>query len=253
MRDGAIVLAGGRSARMGRAKADLEWHGTTFAYRVAGLLYRCVDGPVVVVRAPGQRLPELPVGVLTTQDAVADRGPLQGIAAGLAVLEGAADVAFVAAVDAPLLHPEFVTTVLSTLTDEHDVALPVADGRAQPLAAAYRVSLRALVEEVAAAERRGTAALFARCRVRELAGEALPYPESMTSLNDPGAYARARAQAAPSILVEGWGVARAATLGALGGAAPVRINGAQVAYDERLPLAHGDAVQFGSAEPGRPA
>ncbi|MDR4215670.1 molybdenum cofactor guanylyltransferase, partial [Bacillus paralicheniformis] len=49
---------------MGHPKAGLEWHGSTFLYRTAALLGRTVDGPVVVVAAPGQTLPELPAGVV---------------------------------------------------------------------------------------------------------------------------------------------------------------------------------------------
>jgi molybdopterin-guanine dinucleotide biosynthesis protein A len=56
----AIVLAGGRSRRMGRPKALLDWHGSTLVHRAAGLVAREVDGPVVVVRAAGQPLPALP-------------------------------------------------------------------------------------------------------------------------------------------------------------------------------------------------
>ena len=43
-----IVLAGGRSSRMGSPKAALEWHGSTLLRRVAGIVGRAVDGPVVV-------------------------------------------------------------------------------------------------------------------------------------------------------------------------------------------------------------
>ena len=45
-----VVLAGGRSTRMGRPKANLEWHGSTLLHRVTGIVGRAVDGPVVVVR-----------------------------------------------------------------------------------------------------------------------------------------------------------------------------------------------------------
>ena len=55
-----IVLAGGRSSRMGTPKAALEWHGSTLLRRVVGVAGRSLDGPVVVVRAPGQALPDLP-------------------------------------------------------------------------------------------------------------------------------------------------------------------------------------------------
>ena len=76
-----IVLAGGRSSRMGTPKASLEWHGSTLLRRVVGLVARAVDGPVIVVRAPGQELPELPGEVEQVEDAREGRGPLQGLAA----------------------------------------------------------------------------------------------------------------------------------------------------------------------------
>ncbi|MGH2712798.1 MAG: NTP transferase domain-containing protein, partial [Thermoleophilaceae bacterium] len=65
---------------MGRPKAVLEWHGTTLLQRVVGIVGRVVDGPVVVVRAPGQELPSLPAGVVVATDAREGRGPLQGLA-----------------------------------------------------------------------------------------------------------------------------------------------------------------------------
>src|SRR3954452_12128470 len=74
-----IVLAGGRSTRMGTPKAALEWHGSTLLRHVVGLVARGVEGRVVVVRAAGQALPSLPAGVEVAQDAREGRGPLQGL------------------------------------------------------------------------------------------------------------------------------------------------------------------------------
>jgi molybdenum cofactor guanylyltransferase len=136
-----VVLAGGQSSRMGTPKSALEWHGSTLLRRTAGIMARATSGPVVVVRAPGQDLPELPEGVLVADDPREGRGPLQGIAAGLAALRGRADVAFVGSTDMPFLHPAFIRRVLGALaeSDGTDVALPVARGYKQPLAAGYRV------------------------------------------------------------------------------------------------------------------
>ena len=67
---------------MGAAKADLEWHGSTLLYRAAAVLARTVDGPVIVVAAPGQELPELPAGVAVVEDPVEGLGPMQGLADG---------------------------------------------------------------------------------------------------------------------------------------------------------------------------
>src|SRR3954468_23870491 len=110
-----IVLAGGRSSRMGSPKAALEWHGSTLLRRVCGIVGRAVDGPVVVVRAPGQELPALPAAVEIVDDAREGRGPLQGLAAGLAAVRDRSPVAYVSSTDVPLLHPRFVGRVLAAL------------------------------------------------------------------------------------------------------------------------------------------
>ena len=90
-----VVLAGGRSSRMGTPKAALEWHGSTLLRRTVGILARATGGPVVVVRARDQELPELPDGIQLVDDPREGKGPVQGLAAGLGALTGQADVAFV--------------------------------------------------------------------------------------------------------------------------------------------------------------
>ena len=103
-----MVLAGGRSSRMGSSKAALEWHGSTLLRRTVSVVGRAVDGPVVVVGAPGQPLPTLPSGVEVLTDPHEGLGPLQGIAVGLAAVADRADTAFVSstgpAVPAPGLR-----------------------------------------------------------------------------------------------------------------------------------------------------
>ena len=264
---------------MGTPKAHLEWHGSTLLRRTAGIVARGVDGPVVVVRAPRQELPPLPPGVEVVEDAREGRGPLQGIAAGLAQMRGRAEVCFVSSVDVPLLHPLFVRRVVAALDDDTDVVLPEAQGHRHPLAAAYRTSLQAEVEALIAAERMKPAFLFDRCRVkrvgdadllgdRALAG-ADPQLASLLNVNEPADYAVARARPAPAVVIERFGVlrppgdraplsARAATLGAAAAAADLALdghvvaalNGDRITSDPEAPLAEGDRVLFMSADSG---
>jgi molybdopterin-guanine dinucleotide biosynthesis protein A len=261
----AVVLAGGRSTRMGTPKAALEWHGSTLVRRAAGIVGRVVDGPVVVARAPAQALPALPPTVEVVEDARAGRGPLEGIAAGLAAIGGRAQVVYVCGVDAPLLHPAFVRRVLALLGSGADVALPRAHGFAQPLAAAYRttvaVPLRALLEQD---EQLGTGALLRRCRVTELDEATLladrtlaavdPALDSLLNLNEPGDYDAARGRPAPEISVgRGDGSpphrVRAATLAKaadaaglpLGDGVSATLNG-RPAGDPQEPLVTADVV-----------
>ena len=120
---GAIVLAGGRSSRMGAPKALLDWHGGTLVRRVTGILQRVAD-PVVVVHAAGQELPTLP-GVERVVDRAPDRGPLEGMAAGLRAVADRCPAVFVSGTDLPFLHPDLVRA-LAAARAEHDVAVPVA-------------------------------------------------------------------------------------------------------------------------------
>jgi molybdopterin-guanine dinucleotide biosynthesis protein A len=96
-----------------------------------------VAGKLVVVAAPGQDLPPLPASVLVTRDPVRGRGPLQGLAAGLAALPEEVELAFGTATDVPFLEPAWISRLLALLGD-HDLALPYSDGYYHPLAALYR-------------------------------------------------------------------------------------------------------------------
>jgi len=140
---------------MGTAKAALEWHGSTLLRHVAGIVGRAVDGPVIIVRAPGQQLPALDPQVLVHTDPEEGRGPMQGLAVGLAAAAEHAPVAFVCSTDLPFLHSAFVIAVLRGFDPapasgepeaSPDVVLPVVGGYRQPMAAGYRTDLGPRVE-----------------------------------------------------------------------------------------------------------
>jgi molybdenum cofactor guanylyltransferase len=275
----AIVLAGGRSSRMGSPKAALEWHGSTLLRRVTGIVARAVGGPVVVVSAPGQGLPALDGAVEVVTDAREGRGPLQGLAAGLAAIGDRAPAAYVSSTDVPLLHPAFVRRVVGELGDDVDVVLPEVGGYRQPLAAAYSVGLLNTVEELIAADRMRPAFLFERSRVvqlsdREMLGDPAlarydPQLASISNLNEPADYERAHALPAPRIQIRRFGTlaprrdSRVQTVRAwsLGGAAAAAgltldehvvaaLNGDQISRDPQLPLVAGDRVAFLAADAG---
>ncbi len=217
-----IVLAGGRSSRMGTPKAALEWHGATLLHRTVSIVARATDGPVVVVRAPGQDLPGLPRGTLVVEDPREGQGPVQGIAAGLAALAGLAEAAFVSSTDLPFLHPAFIRRVVGGVGRERcgdrvapDVCLPVARGYPQPLAAAYRVALAGTAERLVEEGRLRPAFLFEECVVSRLDDATLkadpalaaldPELDSLVNVNEPADYAAARARPAPEVTVRLFG------------------------------------------------
>jgi molybdenum cofactor guanylyltransferase len=184
VRAAGIVLAGGRSERMGVSKAGLDWRGGTLLDAVVGALAPAVDR-VVVVRAPGQGLPPLPAGVALAEDRVGGRGPLEGMLAGLRAVAPEHVRAVVVAVDMPLLTPALVTRLLAGLDGGADAAVPRVGGRAQPLAAAYRTSIADVVAGLLEAGGRRADAPLAVVRVAWLDAAALLADPAVRSA-DPG-------------------------------------------------------------------
>jgi molybdopterin-guanine dinucleotide biosynthesis protein A len=279
MQAAGIVLAGGRSSRMGSPKAALEWHGSTLLRRVTGIVARSVDGPVVVVSAPGQALPALDPAVEVVADDREGRGPVQGIAAGLAAIGDRAEVAYVSSTDVPLLHPAFVRRVVGALDGEVDVVLPEVGGYRQPLSAAYRVDLLSAINDLIAADRMRPAFLFELSRVVHVGEADLlqdgvlarldPSLASVSNLNEPADYERAHALPAPEIQVEKFGplatrstsrrkTVHAWSLGAAAAAVDLALdehivaalNGDKITRDPELPLVAGDTLAFMVADAG---
>jgi len=172
-RAGAVVLCGGKSTRMGTSKALLPFGPETMLQRVLRILSSLVS-PLVVVAAADQELPELPAGVLVARDERPERGPLEGLRAGLKALPEDVDRAYVTSCDVPLLVPGFVTQMLEHSRD-HDIAVMEIDGFPHPLSAVYRRSVLPHVEGLLAQDRLRPVFLFDAVRTRRVR------PDEMTS------------------------------------------------------------------------
>ena len=223
-RVGGVVLCGGRSSRMGRPKAWLPFGDELMLPRVVRILRGVVD-PVVVVAAPGQDVPPLPPEVEIVRDEVEHRGPLGGLAAGLAALDGRADAAYLSACDVPFLRPEFIRRVVEVLEEPNPptpfpgkeggagaargwspsllgggvgegllpaVAVPRVSDFLHPLAAVYHLSVRDEVLKLLAADRLRLLDLFEAVRTRILQPHELapadPDLRSLRNLNTPAEY-----------------------------------------------------------------
>ena len=195
MQRGAIILCGGKSTRMGTAKAMLPFGPELMLERVVRLVSEVVTPDnIVVVAAEQQDLPPLPDGVLLAHDAHADRGPLEGLAAGLHALADRVDVVYTTSCDVPLLVPAFVTQMFGLLGD-HDIAVP-RDGKFHhPLAAVYRLSVLAHVKKLLAADRLRPFFLFQELNTLEIPVDQLrevdPQLATLENLNSPEDYQKA--------------------------------------------------------------
>jgi len=199
----AIILCGGKSSRMGHSKAMLPFGPERMLQRVVRIAREVVD-QAVVVAAEGQELPPLPADVEMAYDRAPDRGPLEGLAAGLRALQGRADAVYATSCDVPLLKPEFIRRIFAELGAE-EIAVAREEKFFHPLAAVYRPSVLPRIESLLAADRLRPFYLFAECASREVPVEVLravdPQLESLSNLNRPADYQAALQKA--GIKVEG--------------------------------------------------
>jgi molybdopterin-guanine dinucleotide biosynthesis protein A len=186
----ALVLAGGRSSRMGRDKASLPFgDGTLIEHLVASLAPRFAD--ILVIASPAQLLPPLDARIV--RDDIAYDGPAAGLAAGLRAMQN--EVAFVTSCDGLGVHLPLVEFLLSEVTG-HDAVLPVWDGRPQPLRAVYRRTALGPLEQQLALGGRRLLDLFDAIKVRPVGeGEIRRFDaegRSFVNLNTPADSAEAR-------------------------------------------------------------
>jgi molybdopterin-guanine dinucleotide biosynthesis protein A len=197
MRTGGIVLAGGKSSRMGTPKALLPFGSETMLQRVVRILGDLMS-PIVVVAAEGQELPALPANVIVTHDEREGRGPLEGLRAGLKALPADVERAYVTSCDVPLLVPAFVSRMLE-LSQGYDIAVMEIDGFTHPLSAVYRRDTLPHVESLLAADRLRPVFLFDAVRTRRVQTSEMmavdPDLRTLRNLNTPDDYRAALIEA----------------------------------------------------------
>ena len=130
----AIIMAGGKSTRLGRDKASEELLGRPMLQHVIDHVSPVVD-EIVVVTARGQALPEVssPVSLRAAEDLYPDSGPLGGIFTGLSATDAGRCLAV--ACDMPLLSEPLLRELLRRSAD-CDVVMPVL-AYPEPLHAVY--------------------------------------------------------------------------------------------------------------------
>ncbi|HTW87021.1 MAG TPA: molybdenum cofactor guanylyltransferase [Candidatus Binataceae bacterium] len=188
----AIILAGGRSARMGRDKMALPLGNTTLLERIVAELHRAFS-PIIVVAAREADQPSVIDTslhrVILIRDQTAYQGPVDALRAGLGA--GIGDHAFAASCDLPLVSAE-VALKLCVMLEDNDAVIARVGGRLQMLHAVYRRRCLGALDAMAArGERRlHTIVDQIRARIVEEAEMRLidPRLESFCNVNTPEDY-----------------------------------------------------------------
>ncbi|NHU85822.1 NTP transferase domain-containing protein [Kocuria sp. JC486] len=158
----AVVLAGGRSSRLGgtpkalfrtndRAHGREAEHGSTLVEHLVGDLLELGLGTQAVVVVGPEDLPRMPT--LRTREDPPFSGPAAGIVAGLNALDKTQPTpawTLLLACDMPAVRPAVVALLeaAATCAPEDRGIVVIDDGRLQPLAGIYRTgALREVVRD----------------------------------------------------------------------------------------------------------
>lgn len=167
MKIGCIILAGGKSSRMGQDKALLEYEGKYFIEKIATEL-SCFDEKIIA-RGNNSSL----TGITDSNwkiipDIYPDHGPMGGLHASLKNCES--EAMFVTTCDMPLITGELAKRICSEMTEnteEYDAVIAVSDdGKYHPLCGVYKKKLYKEMEEYLQKDNNRVMAVLKKCHVR---------------------------------------------------------------------------------------
>jgi molybdopterin-guanine dinucleotide biosynthesis protein A len=139
----AVVLAGGKSSRMGCDKAGVIVDGVALWQRQVATL-RCL-APEELFISGREDGPYAGAGVEIVPDITPGRGPLSGLEA--ALLRAMQEFVLVLAIDLPAMTSEFLSLLVSKAAASGLGLVPRLNGWFEPLAALYPKSCLPMVRE----------------------------------------------------------------------------------------------------------
>lgn len=191
-----IILAGGRSSRMGQDKASLPWHGTTLLQDMIWRSQSIAFAEIIISANEQPDLSCLPPEILSRTHIAADRHPGWGPLGGMEAAFRACTCSYclVLSVDLPFYDFSPVKRLLPELSQTSlvDLFLPMSESRPQPLAAIYKreAAFEAVQAALAAGKRRILSiADTLAVRILDDAGAPILYE----NINTPSAYKAALA------------------------------------------------------------
>jgi len=144
-----IIMAGGKSSRIGSDKGALLLQGKTLADRTTDTILDLFEDVIYVTNHP-EDVERTDVRIVS--DDIPYLGPLGGIAAGLRHSTHSSN--FVVAFDMPFINDELIAYMVSLAADA-DIVVPKVQGSYEPLFAVYSSDcLRHIDKRLAAGDRR---------------------------------------------------------------------------------------------------
>lgn len=162
MQVSGIVLAGGRSSRMGQDKTLMSVKSETLIERTVKELRKAVDEIIIASNQTGKY--NL-IDTRETPDIYPGMGPLGGIHAGLSA--AAHQYSLVVAADMPLFSADLANYLLERC-EGYDVIAPELNGRWEPLCAVYSKVCLPAIERCLSADLKKVHLFYPQVRVLKI-------------------------------------------------------------------------------------
>lgn len=173
-----IILAGGKSRRMGHEKGLVEFHGKPLIHYALKLLSQFTDHILISSSNPDY----LKFGFELVSDEISGQGPAAGLAASLSYSMTPWNL--VLACDLPFLESELIQNLFAQAENSLAV-IPMHNGVLEPLAALYHKDLAPVFEASVYSGNLSLHKILATCKVNYL--DAVPlirkFPQMFTNIN----------------------------------------------------------------------
>lgn len=173
-----IILAGGRSRRMGREKGLVDFHGKPLIQYGIDLLSQFTDR--ILISSGNSEY--LDFGLELVPDEIIGQGPAAGLAASLGI--SLTPWNLVLACDLPFLEPELISNLFNKAENTMGV-IPIHNGVYEPLAALYHKDLLPVFEASVYSGNLALHKILATCKVQYFDTTPLiqKYPHLFTNFN----------------------------------------------------------------------
>ncbi|GAA4811313.1 molybdenum cofactor guanylyltransferase [Litoribaculum gwangyangense] len=133
-----IILAGGKSSRMGTDKGFLLWNDEPFIKHVIDALKPLVEEIIIVSSNPAYDM----FGFIRIEDKIKNAGPLAGVYSGLNASKTEYNV--ILSCDIPLINSEVLNILIHNVNDNSEIIQVESNGKKMPLIAIYKTACKDL-------------------------------------------------------------------------------------------------------------
>lgn len=183
MKIGCVILAGGKSSRMGKDKALLEIGGRNFIHQ----LMEELNGFDEKMIARGNNSTIEDVSWCVISDIYQNRGPIGGLHAVLSQCQS--DALFCVSCDMPLLKNELVKDLCDIMREDDDaVVIKDRSGRIHPLCAVYRKTAAKIFERQILVGNNRLMSAFDKMRVKYITIDSEKGLQQLMNVNTPKEY-----------------------------------------------------------------